>query len=205
MKQEKLDQAWQALFEGQYEQASRLIQDLPESYSKWNLQAYLAVEKGEFTQARSYLAAYVQRAETERQMEQLHIGLHQQAYVEREAGDWSRALHLIKQEQEILEQYFPEDVLKRSVNRYEMGYLQYLLGDVSKGLVYMKESLTLAEQTDDTIAQATCYRALGEMQSSVADLQQALLLFEAAGDRIAAQEVQQLMTTLQNSPENDFS
>ena len=88
---------------------------------------------------------------------------------------------------------------KYSVNNYEQGYLRLKLGEITKAIMYMEQSLNHALQTDDLIAQACAYRGLGEIYSdentekSQVNLLRAIALFEKAGDQIGAQEVRKLL------------
>ena len=119
--------------------------------------------------------------------------------VYREMGNFQKALVYIDKEMEIIKVYFPNDTLKVSVNNYEQGYLRLKLGNIEEAESFMKESLDLALQTDDLIAQACSYRGLGEIYSaensekSQENFLQAIELFEKAGDQIGAQEVKSLL------------
>ena len=41
----------------------------------------------------------------------------------RDQGDFHKALKLIEDEEKIVEEYFPNDNLKKAVNNYEQGYV----------------------------------------------------------------------------------
>ena len=196
MAQTQLDLAWHALFEGRIDEADQLSQNLLEDYEVWNLRSYLAVEKREFKQALDWLSHYYDKALVENNKEKQHIALHQQAFVMRESGNLVQALKYIHKEKALLIQYFPNDVLKQSVNIYEEGYLTFRLGNVTEGEAMMKRALKLALETEDLIAQACCYRALGEMSDIQTQAQiyfeRAIELFEQSGDLVGAEKVREL-------------
>lgn len=119
--------------------------------------------------------------------------------VYREMNDFQTALSYIEKEREIIEQVFPEDDLKSSVNDYEQGYLRLKLGQIFEANTYMQQSLHSALKTDDLIAQACAYRGLGEIYQNLDSskshdyFSHAIQLFDNAGDEIGAKEVRDLI------------
>ena len=107
-------------------------------------------------------------------------------------------------EAEIITDHFPDDLLKKSVNLYEQGYLQFKLGNICLAEELLQATLNLALQTDDLINHACAYRALAEVMLAKKDInmaksyvQQALTYFEEAGDRVGATDLKDLMAQIE--------
>ena len=198
MTEEQLQKAWQALFDGQYQLAKQLVSQIDQdNYSTLNLKAYIAL-------ARQFLKDYYAQAVSEKNLEKQHIGLHQLAMVEREEEHFQKAYDLIMVEAEIITDHFPDDLLKKSVNLYEQGYLQFKLGNICLAEELLQATLNLALQTNDLINHACAYRALAEVMLAKKDInmaksyvQQALTCFEEAGDRVGATDLKDLMAQIE--------
>lgn len=205
MTEEQLQKAWQALFDGQYQLAKQLVSQIDQdNYSTLNLKAYIALEEKDFALARQFLKDYYAQAVSEKNLEEQHIGLHQLAMVEREEEHFQKAYDLIMVEAEIITDHFPDDLLKKSVNLYEQGYLQFKLGNICLAEKLLQATLNLALQTDDLINHACAYRALAEVMLAKKDInmaksyvQQALTCFEEAGDRVGAIDLKDLMAQIE--------
>ena len=204
MTEEQLQKAWQALFDGQYHLAKQLVYQIEQdNYSTLNLKAYIALEEKDFALARQFLKDYYAQAVSEKKLEEQHIGLHQLAMVEREEEHFQKAYDLIMTEATIITEHFPDDVLKKSVNLYEQGYLQFKLGNIHLAEELLQETLNLALQTDDLVNHACAYRALAEVMLAKRDIkraklhaQKALACFEKAGDGVGATELKGLMAQI---------
>ena len=199
-----MNQAWDLLFEGKINEAKKLVEadfllETCTDFSLLNLMGYIYLEEKNYNECLSIYQRYIDLARTKSDPENEHIGYHQLAMVYREMNDYQTALNYIDKEREIIEKSFPEDALKYSVNNYEQGYLRLQLGEITKAIMYMEQSLKHALQTNDLIAQACAYRGLGEIGSiqnpeeSHENFLQAIALFEKAGDQIGAQEVRKLL------------
>lgn len=205
MTEEQLQKAWQALFDGQYQLAKQLVSQIDQdNYSTLNLKAYIALEEKDFALARQFLKDYYAQAVSEKNLEEQHIGLHQLAMVEREEEHFQKAYDLIMVEAEIITDHFSDDLLKKSVNLYEQGYLQFKLGNICLAEELLQATLNLALQTDDLINHACAYRALAEVMLAKKDInmgksyvQQALTCFEEAGDRVGATDLKGLMAQIE--------
>lgn len=204
MTEEQLQKAWQALFDGQYHLAKQLVYQIEQdNYSTLNLKAYIALEEKDFALARQFLKDYYAQAVSEKNLEEQRIGLHQLAMVEREEEHFQKAYDLIMTEATIITEHFPDDVLKKSVNLYEQGYLQFKLGNIHLAEELLQEKLNLALQTDDLVNHACAYRALAEVMLAKRDIkraklyaQKALAYFEKAGDGVGATELKGLMAQI---------
>ena len=198
---EKLREAWQAFFEGKPALAAKLEGELTaDSFSRLNLQAYLAVEDQDYSRAAAILQAYLSKAQTEEDQENEHVAYHQLAYVARAAGDLSSAWDWIETESAFLARHFPEDHYRQSVNLYERGYLQLKLGLLGQAEKWMEQALAYALETDDLINQACVYRGLGEIdlakglkKQAKTHLEKAAALFRLAEDQVGAAEVEALL------------
>ncbi|MES9545209.1 hypothetical protein [Streptococcus intermedius] len=205
MTEEQLQKAWQALFDGQYQLTKQLVSQIDQdNYSTLNLKAYIALEEKDFALARQFLKDYYAQAVSEKNLEEQHIGLHQLAMVEREEEHFQKAYDLIMVEAEIITDHFSDDLLKKSVNLYEQGYLQFKLGNICLAEELLQATLNLALQTDDLINHACAYRALAEVMLAKKDInmgksyvQQALTCFEEAGDRVGATDLKDLMAQIE--------
>lgn len=204
MIEEQLQKAWQALFDGQYHLAKQLVYQIEQdNYSTLNLKAYIALEEKDFALARQFLKDYYAQAVSEKNLEEQHIGLHQLAMVEREEEHFQKAYDLIMTEATIITEHFPDDVLKKSVNLYEQGYLQFKLENIHLAEELLQETLNLALQTDDLVNHACAYRALAEVMLAKRDIkraklhaQKALACFEKVGDGVGATELKGLMAQI---------
>lgn len=199
-----MDQAWELLFEGKIDEAKQLVQAdfclaTCKDYSLLNLMGYIYLYEKKYEDCLEAYQRYLHLAITEKDRENEHIAYHQLAMVYREMNDFQTALSYIEKEREIIEQVFPEDDLKSSVNDYEQGYLRLKLGQFVEAMAYMQQSLDSALKTDDLIAQACAYRGLGEIyrkldsSKSYDYFSQAIQLFDNAGDEIGAEEVRDLI------------
>ena len=210
-----MDQAWELLFEGKIDEAKQLVQAdfylaTCRDYSLLNLMGYIYLYEKKYEECLKVYQRYLHLAITEKDRENEHIAYHQLAMVYREMNDFQTALSYIEKEREVIEQDFPEDDLKSSVNDYEQGYLRLKLGQIFEAMAYMQQSLDSALKTDDLIAQACAYRGLGEIYSaensekSQENFLQAIELFEKAGDQIGAQEVKSLLNKKKQPPQATF-
>lgn len=199
-----MDQAWELLFEGKIDEAKQLVQAdfclaTCKDYSLLNLMGYIHLYEKKYEDCLEVYQHHLHLAITENDREHEHIAYHQLAMVYREMNDFQTALSYIEKEREIIEQVFPEDDLKSSVNDYEQGYLRLKLGQIFEAMAYMQQSLDSALKTDDLIAQACACRGLGEiyqnldLSKSLDYFSQAIQLFDDAGDEIGAEEVRDLI------------
>lgn len=199
-----MDQAWELLFEGKIDEAKQLVQAdfclaTCKDYSLLNLMGYIHLYEKKYEDCLEVYQHHLHLAITENDREHEHIAYHQLAMVYREMNNFQTALSYIEKEREVIEQVFPEDDLKSSVNDYEQGYLRLKLGQFVEAKTYMQQSLDSALKTDDLIAQACAYRGLGEIYSeensekSKENFLQAIELFEKAGDQVGAEEVRDLI------------
>lgn len=199
--------AFELMEQNKNEDALRLIhdsmgrcEDEPEEFM-WllNAQGYAECNLRRFDEAQGTYAKFIELALSRNDYEKLHIGYHQMAMVLRMAQKYADAMEWINQEQQIIRQHFSEDCLKKAVNLYEVGYLQFLQGSLEPARCAMQKSLALALKTDDLIAHACAYRGLGEICQGQKQIAQALVYFEKAynlfleaGSTVGAEEVLQM-------------
>ncbi|WNZ96117.1 tetratricopeptide repeat protein [Streptococcus iniae] len=198
---DKIDLAWNLFFQGKNDEAEALIADSfqfekCQDFSFLNLMTYLYLGREDFDSALQVMKRYLELAAQQSDLEQQHIGLHQTAMVYRDMGEFAKALGFIQKEKEIIESYFSDDALKKSVNNYEQGYLRLKLGDSESAFPFMVQSLEQALKTEDLIAQACSYRGLGELYLAQKNKGQAknhflkaLSLFEASGDSLGENDI----------------
>ena len=157
---EKLAADWQHFFEGRLNKAEELEQQLEkDSFSRWNLRGYLAVERQDYQNAFVNLEAYLIQAQKGSDRENEHIAYHQLAYVARSAGDFCQALEWIEKEAAFLAKYFPDDHYRQSVNLYELGYLNLKLGRLAQAQDFMQKSHIYSMESDDVVNHAVVAEA----------------------------------------------
>ena len=160
---------------------------------------YIYLEEKNYNDSLKIYQRYIDLARSKNDLENEHIGYHQLAMVYRDLGEFQKALLYINQEMEIIQNNFPNDALKLSINYYEQGFLHLKLGELEYAENHMQKSLDFALKTDDFIAQACAYRGMGEIylaqESDKAQdyFYQSIQLFEKAEDKIRADEVRTLL------------
>lgn len=199
-----MEQAWQLFMEGKIEQAKKLVEpdfsvETCTDYHLLNLMGYIYLEEKNYNNSLKIYQRYIDLARSKNDLENEHIGYHQLAMVYRDLGEFQKALLYINQEMEIIQNNFPNDALKLSINYYEQGFLHLKLGELEYAENHMQKSLDFALKTDDFIAQACAYRGMGEIyldqESDKAQdyFYQSIQLFEKAEDKIGADEVRTLL------------
>ena len=199
-----MEQAWQLFMEGKIEQAKKLVEpnfsvETCTDYHLLNLMGYIYLEEKNYNDSLKIYQRYIDLARSKNDLEYEHIGYHQLAMVYRDLGEFQKALLYINQEMEIIQNNFPNDSLKLSINYYEQGFLHLKLGELEYAENQMQKSLDFALKTDDFIAQACAYRGLGEIylaqESDKAQdyFYQSIQLFEKDEDKIGADEVRTLL------------
>ena len=199
-----MEQAWQLFMEGKIEQAKKLVEpnfslETCTDYHLLNLMGYIYLEEKNYNDCLKIYQRYIDLARSKNDLENEHIGYHQLAMVYRDLGEFQKALLYINQEMEIIQNNFPNDALKLSINYYEQGFLHLKLGELEYAENHMQKSLDFALKTDDFIAQACAYRGMGEIylaqESDKAQdyFYQSIQLFEKAKDKIGADEVRTLL------------
>lgn len=199
-----MEQAWQLFMEGKIEQAKKLVEpdfsvESCTDYHLLNLMGYIYLEEKNYNNSLKIYQRYIDLARSKNDLENEHIGYHQLAMVYRDLGEFQKALLYINQEMEIIQNNFPNDALKLSINYYEQGFLHLKLGELEYAENHMQKSLDFALKTDDFIAQACAYRGMGEIyldqESDKAQdyFYQSIQLFEKAEDKIGADEVRTLL------------
>lgn len=139
-----INQAWGQFSRGNIPKAKQLVDDYineqaTTDYNALNLLGYIYLEDGKIDKAESTYQQWLQLSRKNHDIEQEHIALHQLAMVYRMHEDYGQALELIQQEARIIEQHFPNNLLKQSVNNYEQGYLRMKLQQLNKqSLLWLK-------------------------------------------------------------------
>ena len=199
-----MEQAWQLFMEGKIEQAKKLVEpdfsvETCTDYHLLNLMGYIYLEEKNYNDSLRIYQRYIALARSKNDLENEHIGYHQLAMVYRDLGEFQKALLYINLEMEIIQNNFPDDALKFSINYYEQGFLHLKLGELKYAENHIQKSLDFALKTDDFITQACAYRGMGEIylaqESDKAQdyFYQSIQLFEKAEDKIGADEVRTLL------------
>ena len=201
----KIDVAWDLFLEGKTLEAKKLVEqdffiDTCTDFSLLNLMGYLLLAEKDYASCTRIFEKYILLAQQNEDKEHKHIGLHQLAMIYREQGNFHKALKLIENEEEIIEEHFPNDNLKKAVNNYEQGYLRLKLNNLDEALTFMNLSLEQSLETDDVISQACSYRGLGEIYLALEDkglanthFKRAIELFESVGEFEGIKEIEELI------------
>ena len=201
----KIDVAWDLFLEGNILEAKKLVEqdffiDTCTDFSLLNLMGYLLLAEKDYASCTRIFEKYILLAQLNEDKENEHIGLHQLAMIYREQGNFHKALKLIENEEEIIEEHFPNDNLKKAVNNYEQGYLRLKLNNLNEALAFMNLSLEQSLETDDVISQACSYRGLGEIYLALEDkglanthFKRAIELFESVGEFEGVKEIEELI------------
>ena len=201
----KIDVAWDLFLEGKTLEAKKLVEqdffiDTCTDFSLLNLMGYVLLAEKDYASCTHIFEKYILLAQQNEDKEHEHIGLHQLAMIYRDQGDFHKALKLIEDEEKIVEEYFPNDNLKKAVNNYEQGYVRLKLNNLDEALTFMNLSLELSLETDDVISQACSYRGLGEIYLALKDTElsnrhfkRAIELFESVGEFEGIKEIEELI------------
>lgn len=201
----KIDTAWDLFLEGKTSEAKKLVEqdfsiDTCTDFSLLNLMGYLLLAEKDYASCTRIFEKYILLAQQNEDKEHEHIGLHQLAMIYREQGNFHKALKLIENEEEIIEEHFPNDNLNKAINNYEQGYLRLKLNNLNEALTFMNLSLEQSLETDDVISQACSYRGLGEIYLALEDkglanthFKRAIELFESVGEFEGVKEIEELI------------
>ena len=201
----KIDTAWDLFLEGKTSEAKQLVEqdfsiDTCTDFSLLNLMGYLLLAEKDYASCIRIYENYILFSQQNGDKEHEHIGLHQLAMIYREQGNFHKALKLIENEEEIIEEHFPNDNLKKAVNNYEQGYVRFKLNNLDEALTFMNLSLEQSLETDDVISQACSYRGLGEIYLALKDTElsnrhfkRAIELFESVGEFEGIKEIEELI------------
>ena len=201
----KIDVAWDLFLEGKTSEAKKLVEqdfsiDTCTDFSLLNLMGYLLLAEKDYASCTHIFEKYILLAQQNEDKEHEHIGLHQLAMIYREQGNFHKALKLIENEEEIIEEHFPNDNLKKAVNNYEQGYLRLKLNNLNEALTFMNLSLEQSLETDDVISHACSYRGLGEIYLALEDkglanthFKRAIELFKSVGEFEGVKEIEELI------------
>ena len=201
----KLDTAWDLFLKGKTSEAKKLVEqdfsiDTCTDFSLLNLMGYLLLAEKDYASCTRIFEKYILLAQQNEDKEHEHIGLHQLAMIYREQGNFHKALKLIENEEEIIEEHFPNDNLNKAINNYEQGYLRLKLNNLNEALTFMNLSLEQSLETDDVISQACSYRGLGEIYLALEDkglanthFKRAIELFESVGEFEGIKEIEELI------------
>ena len=201
----KIDTAWDLFLEGKTSEAKKLVEqdfsiDTCTDFSLLNLMGYLLLAEKDYASCTRIFEKYILLAQQNEDKEHEHIGLHQLAMIYREQGNFHKSLKLIENEEEIIEEHFPNDNLNKAINNYEQGYLRLKLNNLNEALTFMNLSLEQSLETDDVISQACSYRGLGEIYLALEDkglanthFKRAIELFESVGEFEGVKEIEELI------------
>ena len=128
------------------------------------------------------------------------IAIRQLGMVERMANCFYEAFSLFQLEAKLLIDYKIESPLNWSTIYYEQGYVALLMNNIVLAEQLLHQSLQLAIQSEDNVCLGCAYRGLGEVYRAKGEevlakksFHQAMEAFEKVNDKIAVQEIIQLL------------
>lgn len=152
----KANKAWALYEQGEHLKAQALWEEITHacpSDENLSLYCYTLCALHEFERARNIYTELWERTK-------YHRYLHQLAMVEREAGNYKKALDYILKEATLIK---TDDVLDRSANLYEQCKINQLLGNINKALELAHKCDELSQCTTDLIMKGCAKRLLGDI------------------------------------------
>lgn len=200
---EQIDAVFEQFENGESEAAIKALQEIgntiqpgDEDYSDYLLNAaYIYAADNHFDKAREVLTSLLESDDAEDKQ----MAYHQLGLVERMDAEFDQSIAYFKEEAALIDANFADDTIKKSVNLYELGYVQLLSNQYNDGKASLEQSLTLAEQSEDDLSIAISNRALGELYAAQEEMEQAKTYFteakryfRKAGDEIGVAEIEAL-------------
>lgn len=154
-----------------------------------------------YEEARNYGKILLKEARNE---EDRQVALHQSGMVERMAGNYATAMEQFREEESVIQAFFPNDPLRMAVNLYERGYVAMKMNCFEKAEKMMQRSLDCAEKAQDDMCVGCAYRGMGEIMKGMGISQaardyfgKAIASFTKAGDFLAVEEVKKMEETIE--------
>lgn len=199
------ENAWKALENGDLQGAEDIWNSLLSKAStqeetdsaNWGL-GYVLVAQKRFSEAESIWSEIFKRTGD-------HKALHQIGMVKRDSGELGDALSVFAQEHALISE---DDVLSKSVNLYELCYVNHLLGNAAQALSFFHEYESIAGQSGDLIEEACFYRLKGDIffasERSTAKLafENARARFYKANDIVGLKEITERLMSLDSEATN---
>src|SRR5699024_9483112 len=124
---------------------------------------FVYAHKKEFEKARKIYLELRTIAQSNLNVQDEHIAIHQLGMVERMAENYSKAQELFDEEQKILKQSLPNFYMGFAANYYEQGYILLKKNFLEKAEEIMKKSLEYSRRSGDPISLGCSLRGLGEI------------------------------------------
>jgi len=154
--------AWEAQKQGRYEEALKLFDKLAEQSTSplnkawaWSNSAYPLVK------LKQHEAALARVTQAYQSTKDSHF-LHQIAFVERELGNYKKALDFIEHERSLID---TDNLHRLCVNSYEQAKLRQLLGLISESHSWAEKCKHESKDLEDWIAKACAHRVTGDQLS----------------------------------------
>ena len=112
----------------------------------------------------------------------LYIALHQSALIEKEAGEWRKALEYLHEELANLKRYHKKEPQKHAICLHEQAHAFRALGLKQEALYAMEEAANKAEVSMDETTCGYIYRSLGDLQREAGNVDAARQSYEKARD-----------------------
>lgn len=206
--EQRIDEAFDAFHEGDLQQAKRLfaaiekdISPADEDYDQYlHAAGYYYSAEQDFDKARTTYQTLLDKADNP---EEQHVALHQLGMVERMDSEFDKAHDYFNQEQQLLDQHFPDDSMRKSVNLYEHGYVLMQEGRYDEAEAQLQQSLEFGTKAEDDMCIACAHRALGELNAAQSKVKEAKMHFtaskkhfNAAGEQMGVQEIEMLASII---------
>ena len=121
-----------------------------------------------------------------------HIHIHQLGMVQREAGNYEKALKLYSKEKAMIDK---KDNLAKAMNLYELGKNNELLGRFTAAKKYADKCVQTASKCDDFIMKACSFKLAGDIEKNgntikaINCYKKAKGYFDKGKDKIGAKDV----------------
>lgn len=139
---------------------------------------FVKSELKKFDEARSIYFELRKIAETNSNLQDELITIHQLGMVERMAENYDDAQKLFKEELELLQSSHPNWHVGFAANYYEQGYILLKKNNLFEAEKLMYQSLRYAEQSNDETALGCSLRGLGEIHKAKGEIGKAKRYFE---------------------------
>lgn len=190
------ERAWKSYEAGEYGgslelfgRAVKLAKDAEQRDRFLSGSCYALAALRRFAKARKIYKALFKKSRS-------HVYLHQLGMVEREAGNYEKALRLYEQERKLIS---GKDVLATAANLYEFGKNNELLGRLGTAKVHSDRCLKISMKCADMVMKGCAFRLAGDIaghydaDNAAEFYKKAKKYFRKAADKKATREITALL------------
>lgn len=126
--------------------------------------ALVKTAQEKFTEAREVYLQLLHRAESEQNLDDQAMALHQLGMVERLSGNFKKALELFKSEEVIYKANEADFIVEYAVNLYEQALIFKTQNQFEQTNTSLQQSLNYAKSTEDKHLIGSVYALFGDLQ-----------------------------------------